>query len=440
MEHGQVSVGPGVELREPGLDILGDGEGPVDQTPKHRRHQLCRRQDHRGQGRRPHEIFESAGNLERPHQIDGDDVKYGDHVPDVGEARAQALQGSEPGAVRCRDAEPTGDRPPVLQDQDDDHGGEDETNRLQEHGVAGCRQAELEGRLGDEIAVDGEVGEPPDPQEGVKGGFVGELDDAQRRHPRHQRHARHGEDGPGEHAGVDERERHQARGRIGLDQRQHAVGRGGEGGDRDQIEDGARRQEWQTQEQAVVLAALHRRPRASEQPAHDPFGHEPEPNDEGELGEQLDPQGPPCPIAYLGLEPAPKPGRLDHDRGRRQDLAAQLLDARRQAGEHLGADGFRRRLRRLRPVLRGDQGAQLLDQARARGVVLEGLNQRLKVLGRDGRLGRRLRRLWRLGPRRRTGDGNRHRQGQKNAWEQTGKAGWDRAHIATCQACHRRRD
>ena len=96
-----------------------------------------------------------------PDDINRDDVDNGQNMPDVAEPPAQQPQTRK--ARSLRSAHPAGDHAAILQDKNDRQQGGQQPDDLHQPRDTRLRQTQQQGRLGDEIPVDRDVGQTTDP-------------------------------------------------------------------------------------------------------------------------------------------------------------------------------------------------------------------------------------------------------------------------------------
>ena len=217
-------------------------------------------------------------------------------MPDIAQAVAQRPQGGvELGAPFRRPADCPGHRGPVLQHQHQHHRRREQAQELDEDVVARLRQAQHQPGLGDEVAVDRDVDEPPHPDEDVGGGYVLERDQPQRRRQRREHEPGHGEARTGEDDGIDRRQQHQPGAVVGLDDGEDRVGGRREGRDRRDVEHRTRDQERHPQPQPGCLALLEAEAGPLQGPRRQPSRDQPERDREPDLPQDPEPQ-----LAALG--------------------------------------------------------------------------------------------------------------------------------------------
>ena len=310
-------------------------------------------------------------------------------MPGIGEALAQLTERSRAFAAAFA-AQRAGHRGAVLHRQHHQHQRHQEPDRLQQRRRPARRHAEKHGDLGQEITVDRDVGEPAHPDEGVVRVLVADGEQAKVGGGRRQNHARDTDDHPGDDAGVDQRQRDHPRHLARLDQRQHRVARRDEACDGQQIHHRAGDKNGYAEPDRVDVSRLQRAPRPAQQKTRQPFAEQAEDQNQDDLPDGLDPQRAGRRIAPLIRQPADQHRRIhQHPRGG-DDCAADLLDPQRQRRHDAGA-GAGRCGRFLRRALGGDHRIELGNELVARGLVLQGFNQRAQFRrlrrGSRGRLG-----------------------------------------------------
>ena len=183
-------------------------------------------------------------------------------MPDLGKPRAQHLEARAFARFGRSTADAARHAAAILQHEDDDENGKRQCYRAREGTIGRVRQAEEEGRLGREIAVDREARQPAQPDEPIARGLLVQRDEARAGRGWEEEPARERGKCPHRDTRVDDREDEDARMEARVGEGEHAVGEGREDRDRNELEDEACREEACREPEAAARACREGRARA----------------------------------------------------------------------------------------------------------------------------------------------------------------------------------
>jgi hypothetical protein len=254
------------------------------------------------------------------------------------------------------------------------------------------RHAEQQGGLGREVPVDGDVGEPPDPQIEIGRGFVAERGGAQSGMAGCERNFGRKGDCARDHVGVHERDRDEAGRARRLQGAENSHRHGRERRDRQQPQKAAQRDRNCAPPARIDRAHFQAPTRNAQGPPHEMLGDRARHQHDREFAENLDEPVARDLAAELGVEPRRKLGRVARECGRLHDRLGYRLDLVGELfGERVGhardlLDRFvgGRQGQHLARALDLHKRSQLLEKRRSCFVVLQRPDQLFDFVGRRG--------------------------------------------------------